>query len=120
MSKVRQFLLLLVNDDHVAVASLVRHCGAAALLVHSGETDALHAFHDEYVEAHHHHDDGPVHHNDSDASLQHASGNSAYGLFFTPLHSLVTPLGSPSFELQESFAGPPFLDGPDRPPRALG
>jgi hypothetical protein len=77
----------------------------AALLVHSGETDALHAFHDEYVEAHHHHNDGPVHRDDSDASLQHAnehaSGNSAYGLFFIPLHSLLTPLGSPSFELQE-------------------
>lgn len=121
MIEVRRSLLLLLM---MIMLPWQAFSATAALLVYPGETGAVHAFSDEYAEAHHHHEDGSVHHDDSDASYQHlsehASGNGAYGLFFASLSPPLALSGSASFNLREAFAGPPFLEGPHRPPRSLG
>lgn len=75
-------------------------------------------------EAHHHHDDGSVHEDDSDESVWHLHADSHLNSVSvlpgeqTWLLSLPPSNGPPS--LQSSLPQAPFLEGLRRPPRALG
>jgi hypothetical protein len=72
------------------------------------------------AEAHHHHEDGSLHQDDSDASLDHLNSEAASSLpglasaeFFAP------PTVAPVVALAYLVAAPPtpILEGPRRPPR---
>lgn len=87
----------------------------------AGATSLLHQVeHDEGVQHHHHEEDGSVHYDESDESLDHAQEHSSpaqpagFGL-----PSLTVPPEQPVSETKPYLARPvpePFLDGPHRPP----
>lgn len=81
---------------------------------------ALHALGNDTRLHHHHQDDGSVHYDDSDASLDHAQDHSscAQPAVF-PIARLMLPSAPPASLLARyvtRVVPEPFLEGPHRPP----
>jgi hypothetical protein len=72
-------------------------------------------------EAHHHHDDGSFHLDDSSESVVHVALDQGSSTAASPDGSSALPVTAHALPAHEPRAGPaPFLEGPLRPPRVLG
>lgn len=109
------------------VLALVVPCyglAAAGQLLIMAKHDGSHALAHMAGEGHHHHDDGSLHVDDSDESVQHLHADDC-------IHSPALLTATIAFEpfpaavatvpdgWGTSLAPPPFLEGPRRPPRFL-
>jgi hypothetical protein len=114
------FILLMLMLPWQAIAStigaLAHESEAANVIVHIGDH--------ELGVTHHHHDDGSISYDDTDASQQHLSnyaGTNGAALLTSLSFGLALPVASIAPpEFSPPFLSGPFLEGLRRPPRALG
>jgi hypothetical protein len=93
---------------------------AQALLLSGG--DVRHAVAHLTDEAHHHHDDGSFHVDDSDESVQHLLvdlwlGAPAVPVGYAAMPALKLPAVAPP-QIETTSSPPPFIEGLRRPPRS--
>lgn len=109
------FLVLCICWQSLAYAGL-------GVLVTEGKELAHALLHFEGA-AHHHDDhDGGVHQDDSPASVQHAMSDACWFSPALPTYAVVPLLSTHSALPPDAHATeppPPFLSGPERPPRSL-
>lgn len=112
----RQALALFVLISMLAQAAM-----AGQLSMHGSAASLAHAALHWNEEAHHHHDDGSLHQDVSDESIQHIQSDGWLSAASLPACHLCHGLALPPFTEHDLTSGPappaPYLEGLKRPPR---